>query len=84
MAMDAKFAEALSEFFDAEDVDTGLLAESLAQPGAITLLEEFAAMRAKAQGGPRPDPEVLDAIAAKLRQSTRQMVGIRSSRNRRA
>ena len=67
--MDAKYVEVLSEFFDAEDVDPVLLAESLAQPGANTLLEGFAVMRAKAQSGPRPDPEVREAMAARLRQA---------------
>jgi len=67
--MDAKYSEALSEFFDGEEVDAALLAESLAQPGAITLLNDFAAMRTKAQSGPRPSPEVLDAMGAKVERA---------------
>ncbi len=78
--MDAKYSEALSEFFDGEEVDAALLAESLAQPGAITLLNDFAAMRARAQGGPRPSADVLNAIAdnverAALRQRWRSRLG---------
>jgi hypothetical protein len=67
--MDKKYSEALSEFFDGEEVDAALLAESPAQPGAITLLNDFAVMRTKAQSGPRPSPEVLDAIGATVEQA---------------
>jgi len=67
--MDVQHAEALSEFFDGEDVDPALLAESLAQPGAAGLLEGFAAMRARTRSGPRPAPGVLDAIAATMQRA---------------
>jgi negative regulator of sigma E activity len=67
--MDLKYSETLSAFFDGEQVDGELLAESLAQPGAHTLLLEYAALRAKSQSGARPSPEFLDAVAAKMRQA---------------
>jgi hypothetical protein len=53
-------------------VDGELLAESLAQPGAHTLLLECAALRAKSQGGERPSPEVLDVVANKMREVARR------------
>ena len=70
--MDLKYSETLSAFFDGEQVDAELLAESLGQPGAHTLLLEYAALRAKSQSGARPSPEFLDAVAAKMRQAARR------------
>jgi hypothetical protein len=70
--MDLKYSETLSAFFDGEQVDGELLAESLAQPGAHTLLREYAALRAKSQGGARPSPEFLDVVATTMRQAARR------------
>lgn len=66
--MDSKYANALSAFFDGEVVDSELLAESLAQPGALALLSEFAAIRSQIEGDDsRPRPEIYDMIPSKLR-----------------
>jgi hypothetical protein len=70
--MDLKYSETLSAFFDGEQVDGELLADSLAQPGAHTLLLEYAALRAKSQTGARPSPEFLDVVATTMRQAARR------------
>jgi hypothetical protein len=68
--MDRNHAETLSAFFDGEPVDAECLADSLAQPGAATLLSEFAAMRAHEQRDrSRPSQEFFDRMASRLRPS---------------
>lgn len=68
--MDRTHGEALSAFFDGEQVDADLLAESLAQPGAGALLAEFAAMRAEVLRDPsHPTPAFYQKMAPVVEES---------------
>lgn len=67
--MDRTHGEALSAFFDGEQVDADLLAESLAQPGAGALLAEFAAMRAEVLRDPsRPTSAFYEKMASVIKE----------------
>src|SRR5512146_1144463 len=65
--MAANYAEVLSAFFDGEEVDSEALAESLQQPDAIDLLQEFARLRRTVQAdASRPDEEFSEAMRERL------------------
>jgi len=70
--MNEKHFEALSAFFDGEQVECDLLAESLGEPGAAELLAEFAAMRRHVQQDTtRPAPGFVESMHARLERRWR-------------
>jgi hypothetical protein len=70
--MNPSHLEALSVFFDGESVDRALLAEALADPGAPSVLLEFATYRAWArQDVTRPDGDFYAHMNRLLRRSAR-------------
>jgi len=81
--MNRTHGEALSAFFDGEQVDADLLAESLAQPEAGALLAEFAAMRAEVLRDPsRPTSAFYEQMASVTRESPlRRLWGTRHVRH---